>query len=204
MNFDLLSLAEAGARSGAQDITMQLPPLLAWGDFIFQLSTLAYNKLTLSEGWNWASQARFGKTDTLQYTGKKAPTLRFECELYDDFVDSTGLSDLTAPPGVWQDANNDPVEWLRHQANTHTPLMLVTGYGRVLGFWVLTQIDQAVDEFRGPGHFRHQAVTLSMQFYDNSLNGTDADPAEVDTASAQDASASVAGMQTFLSENDNV
>ncbi len=85
MNLDFISLMEAGARSGMQDMTTQLPPLLMWGDFIFQLSTLAYNKLTLSEGWNWASQSRFGRTDTLQYTGKKAPTLRFDCELYDDF-----------------------------------------------------------------------------------------------------------------------
>ncbi|WP_329502711.1 phage tail protein [Klebsiella aerogenes] len=204
MNLDLISLMEAGARSGVQDMTTQLPPLLMWGDFIFQLSTLAYNKLTLSEGWSWASQARFGRTDTLQYTGKKAPTLRFDCELYDDFVNTTGLSELVEPLGVWQDANNDPVEWLRHQANTHTPLMLVTGYGRVMGFWVLEQLDQAIDEFRGAGHFRHQTVTLAMRFYGNSLSGTDDDPAEVETASAQDASASVAEMQAFLSENDSV
>jgi hypothetical protein len=179
MNLDILSVLEAGSR--VENVTTQLPPLLMWGDFVFQLSTLAFNKLQLSESWNWASQSRTGKMDLLQYTGQKSPTLKFDCELYTDFVNIAGLDDLL--PGEWADAASDPVEWLCRQARMRTPMMLVTGYGRVMGFWVMVQIDQAVDAFRGAGAFRHQVVTLSMQYYGPALKGTDADPAEVQKAS---------------------
>lgn len=201
MNLDILSLLEAGARQGDAGIDTRLPPLLMWGDFIFQLSTLAFNKLTISDSWNWVSQSRIGRRDTLQYTGKKAPTLRFDCELYADFVDITGLDDLIDSEGVGVDA--DPVEWLRRQASSKTPMMLVTGYGRVMGFWVLTQLDQAVDAFQGAGEFRHQTVTISLQYYGGSLSGVDDDPAEVDTGSTTQSTQAVSDFQAFMAEQGN-
>lgn len=191
MNLDILSILEAGSR--VETVTPPLPPLLMWGDFIFQLSTLAFNKLQLSESWNWASQPRTGKMDLLQYTGQKAPTLRFECELYSDLVNTAGLDDLL--PGEWGDVAADPVEWLRRQARTHTPQMLVTGAGLVKGFWVMTQIDQAVDAFRGAGEYRHQTVALSLQYYGPALRGTDSDPAQVQTA---DAATTSQGVSEFM------
>lgn len=203
MIIDPLSFLEVSVRQNTEAFDSQLPPLLMWGDFIFQLSTLAFNKLTLSESWNWVSQGRIGRLDALQFTGRKSPTLRFDCELYSDFVDSAGLAGLTTPVGAWQDASQDPVEWLRHQANTKTPMMLVTGYGRVMGFWVLNQLDQAVDEFRGAGEFRHQSVTLSLQYYGSSLSGTGDEPAQVDSPAPATADQAVSDMNTFLSEYAN-
>lgn len=203
MIIDPLSILESQLRQQTETLDPQLPPLLMWGDFVFQLSTLAYNKLSLSDAWTWASQGRIGRQDRLQYTGKKAPTIRFECELYADFVDTTGLSALITSAGVWQDANNDPVEWLRRQANTKTPMMLVTGYGRVMGFWVMTQLEQAVDEFRGAGEFRHQNVTVSLQYFGSSLNGVEDDPAETEQPSTEASSQTVSEMNMFLSEYEN-
>jgi phage protein U len=201
MNLDALSLIEAGARYDSPVVNTRLPPLLMWGDFVFQLSTMAYNKLTFSESWNWATQGRIGRRDSLQYTGQKAPTIRFDCELYAEFVDSTDMSDLLTEANTALDANHDPVEWLRNQASMKTPLMLVTGYGRVMGYWVMTQIDQSVDAFRGAGEFRHQAVTLSMQYYGNSLSGIDADPAQVDQPTGTQADQAASDITTFISEN---
>lgn len=188
MKLDLLSILETASRTDVSNISAPLPPLLMWGDFIFQLSTLAFSKLQLSESWNWASQSRIGKMDSLTFTGQKVPTLKFDCELYADFVNTAGLDDLL--PGEWADAAGDPVEWLRRQARMRTPLMLVTGYGRVMGFWVMAQMDQAVDAFRGAGEYRHQQVTLSLQYYGQALQAADGDTAAVataDSATAQDA-----------------
>lgn len=204
MIIDPMSLLEKSVRQSNEAISHPLPPLLMWGDFIFQLSTLAFNKLTLSDSWNWATQSRIGRRDSLQYTGKKTPTLRFSCELYDDFVDTTGLSELIPEAGSWQDANNDPVEWLRHQADTRTPLMLVTGYGRVMGFWVLTQLEQSVDEFRGAGEFQHQMVALALQYYGSSLDGSGDVPAEVETANPTTSDQAVSDMNAFLTEHARV
>lgn len=200
MIIDPLAILESQLRQQAETLENQLPPLLMWGDFIFQLSTLAYKKLSLSDAWTWASQGRIGRQDRLQYTGKKAPTIRFDCELYDDFVDTTGLSSMITSVGVWQDANNDPVEWLRRQANTRTPLMLVTGYGRVMGFWVMTQLEQAVDEFRGAGEFRHQEITVTIQFFGSSLSGVDEQGESVEPPTTTEANEAVSSMNAFLSE----
>ncbi|CDL46957.1 COG3499: Phage protein U [Escherichia coli ISC41] len=43
------------AINGAEDI------MLGLGDFIFAISTVAYNKLQRSDAWRWAQQTRFGK-----------------------------------------------------------------------------------------------------------------------------------------------
>lgn len=204
MIIDPMSLLEKSVRQSNEAISHPLPPLLMWGGFIFQLSTLAFNRLTLTDSWNWATQSRIGRRDSLQYTGKKTATLRFSCELYDDFVDTSGLSELIPEVGTWQDANNDPVEWLRHQADTRTPLMLVTGYGRVLGLWVLTQLDQSVDEFRGAGEFQHQMVALALQYYGSSLDGGSDVPAEVETANPTTTDQAVSDMNTFLTEHARV
>lgn len=203
MIVDPLAMIESQLRQQTETLDSNLPPLMMWGDFVFQLSTLAYNKLTLTDAWNWATQGRIGRQDRLQYTGKKSQVLRFECELYAEFIDTTGLSDLTESAGMWQDAQNDPVEWIRRQANTKTPLMLVTGYGQVLGFWVMTQMDQAVDEFRGAGEFRHQNVSITMQYYGSSLSGIDEDPAESDPPTTAESAQAVSEMNAFLSENAN-
>ncbi|QKN82188.1 phage tail protein [Scandinavium goeteborgense] len=204
MIIDPLAILESQYSQQFETLSTPLPPLLMWGDFIFQLSTLAYNKLTISDAWTWAAQGRIGRQDRLQYTGKKTPTMRFDCELYADFVDMTGLSDVLASTGSWQAGQSDPVEWLRRQANSKTPMMLVTGSGLVMGFWVMTQLEQAVDEFRGAGEFRHQNVTLSLQYFGKSLSGVDDDaPAEVPAPTAATSDQAVSEMNAFLSEHGN-
>lgn len=202
MKLDLLSILDTASRTEVSNISAPLPPLLMWGDFIFQLSTLAFNKLQLSESWNWASQSRIGKMDLLTYTGQKAPTLRFDCELYSDFINIAGLDDLL--PGEWADAAGDPVEWLRRQARMHTPMMLVTGYGLVMGFWVMAQVDQAVDAFRGAGEYRHQQVSLSLQYFGPALQAVSGDSATVETADATTTQEAASQFQAYREGNINV
>ena len=200
---DPVAIAGSVYNRQIESFETQLPPLMMWGDFIFQLSTMAYNKLVISDAWNWAAQGRIGRQERLQYTGKKAREMRISCELYDDFVDMNGLSDLINSVGIWQDAENDPVEWLRRQADTKTPLMLVTGTGKVMGFWVMSRMDQSVDEFRGAGEFRHQTIEMTLQYFGSSLTGIDEDPAETDSPTTEEASQAVSEMNSFLSEYGN-
>lgn len=178
MKIDPIALIASHAREQVENYLDQLPPLLMWGSFIFQVSTMAYNKLTLQESWNWVSQGRIAKRDKLQFTGKKAPTLKFDCELYDAFINTSALTQqLNKQFGVMHQLSVDPVEHLRLQADLKKPFMLVTGAGKVMGFWVLTEMSQVMDSFRPSSEAKHQMVTLTLQFYGFRLR--DGDPASV-------------------------
>lgn len=178
MKIDPTALLGSHIREQVENYLDELPPLMMWGSFIFQLSTIAYSKLTLQDAWSWAVQGLNGKRDKLQYTGKKAPTLRFDCEIYDSFINPSLLSRMPEKKyGMVHALSLDPVEHLRLQADLKQPFMLVTGAGKVLGFWVLTEISQVMDAFRPDSTARHQVVTLTMQFYGWRL--PDSDPATV-------------------------
>lgn len=174
MKIDPIAIIESNLREQVELALDQLPPLLMWGDFIFQLSTMAYSKLTVQDGWSWASQGLVGRRDKLLYTGKKAPTLKFDCELYDEFVNDSLLTRAMQKYGMVQALAVDPVEFLRAQANLKQPLMLVTGTGKVMGYWVMTDISQVMDAFRPDSQVKHQMVTLSMQFYGEAQEGEQA------------------------------
>ncbi|CAI1717226.1 phage tail protein [Serratia quinivorans] len=169
MNTNVLSVLRANAREQVENYLDQLPPLMMWGDFIFQLSTLAYSKLSLSDVWTWAAQGRIGKPDLLQYTGKKRPTLKFDCELYATLINPSLLTMALTKYGLINDVSDDPVEQLRLQASMKTPLMLVAGTGKVMGFWVMTELSQVMDEFRPNSQAKHQTITLSLQYYGERL-----------------------------------
>lgn len=178
MKIDPIALIASHAREQVENYLDQLPPLLMWGSFIFQLSTMAYSKLTIQDSWSWASQGLIGKRDKLQYTGKKAPTIKFDCEIYDSFINTSALTQqLNKQFGLMQKLSLDPVEHLRLQADLKQPFMLVTGAGKVMGFWALTDLNQVMDSFRPSSEAKHQVVTLTLQFYGFRLR--EGDPASV-------------------------
>lgn len=178
MKIDPIALIASHAREQVENYLDQLPPLLMWGSFIFQISTLAYSKLTIQDSWSWVSQGRIGKRDKLQFTGKKAPTIKFDCEFYDSFLNPSAVTrQLNKQFGMMHQLAIDPVEQLRLQANLQQPFMLVTGAGKVMGFWALTEMSQTLDSFRPSSEAKHQLITLTMQFYGFRLR--DGDPATV-------------------------
>lgn len=170
MKFDPIAVLGSNIREQTENYLDELPPLMMWGSFIFQLSTLAYNKLTVQDSWSWVSQGLIGKRDKLQYTGKKAPTIKFDCELYDSFINPSLLTKTREKYGMLNALSVDPVEHLRLQGNLQQPFMLVTGSGKVMGYWVLTDISQVMDSFRPSSEARHQVISLNLQFYGYRLN----------------------------------
>jgi phage protein U len=199
MKTDLLSLVGANLREQAENYLDTLPPLMMWGGFVFQLSTLAYSKLTLQDSWNWASQGRSGKRDLLQYTGKKAPTLTFDCELYAAFLHPSLLTSELQKYGLMGAIAADPPEHLRVLADTRTPQMLVTGTGKVMGYWALTQMNQVMDAFRPDSQPTHQTLSLTMQFYGFRLPGNDEQPSfPVTPTKREKLSGALSEMEGFL------
>ncbi|MFQ3396305.1 phage tail protein [Enterobacter mori] len=201
MGFNPLSVISANVREQAESWLDELPPLMMWGGFIFSLSTLAYQRLTVQEGWSWAAQPRIGETERLQYTGKKAPTIQFECELYASLVNKSLLTSGLETFGLVESSDEDPVEQLRAQANLRTPFMLVTGTGRVMGFWVLTQMSQSMDSFARDGKNTHQTVSLTLQYYGATRAGVADDLSALKTTSrTEKIRAAYDNMKDFLGD----
>lgn len=201
MKIDPLALIGANLRDQVENYLDQLPPLMMWGDFIFQLDTMAYKQLTTQESWNWAAQSRFGRADRLQYTGKKRQTIKFDCEIYAHLVNQTLLTLVLKKQGVVNEVSIDPVKALRLQANSKIPQMLVTGTGEVKGFWVMTDISQQIDAFKLDSAPKHQNVTLTLQYYGARLNQDQAVPDSASTGFTTKESkikSAVADMKSFL------
>ena len=201
MSFNPLSVISANVREQTENWLDELPPLMAWGSFIFSLSTLAYQRLTVQEGWSWAAQPRIGETERLQYTGKKAPTIQFEGEIYAALVNDSLLTSALESYGLFSSAGVDPVEQLRAQANLRMPFMLVTGTGRVMGYWALTQLSQVMDTFGLNGQQTHQTVSLTLQYYGAKRAGVADDLSALKTTSKSEKISSAYGdMKDFLGD----
>jgi hypothetical protein len=200
VSFNPLSVISANVHEQAENWLEELPPLMMWGSFIFSLTTLAYQRLTVQEGWNWAAQPRIGETDRLQYTGKKAPTIQFEGEIYAALVNDSLLTSGLESYGLFSSAKVDPVEQLRAQANARMPYMLVTGTGRVMGYWAMTQLTQTMDAFAYDSSPSHQTVSLTLQYYGATRPGTAADDVSAlkTTPAREKISAAYDNMKTFL------
>lgn len=207
MKLDPLAILGANIREQTENYLDELPPLMMWGDFIFQLNTMAFSKLSVQESWNWASQGRFGRRDKLQYTGKKAPTIKFDSEIYAAFVNESLLTLGLKKYGLINSISADPVEHLRIQADSKTPYMLVTGAGKVMGFWVITEMSQDIDEFKPNSQPKHQSVSITMQFYGLLLNDDQALPSTLSlgfTNKNTKIKDALDKMKTFLRDNLNV
>lgn len=201
MSFDPLSVISANVREQAENWLDELPPLMMWGSFVFSLSTLAYQRLTIQDGWNWAAQPRIGETERLQYTGKKAPTLQFEGEIYAALINDSLLTSALESYGLFSSSNVDPVEQLRIQANARTPYILVAGTGRVLGYWAMTQLTQVMDSFSLNGEHTHQTVSLSLRYYGATRAGMADNLAALATATAgEKVSSAYDDMKDFLGD----
>jgi len=105
---------------------MSLYTLMALGPFRFSIDTAAHDELARSRAWKWASQEVVGAYPALQFTGPEAETINLKGTTYPGFKVAGLLM----------------IEAMAVMAAQGKPFLLVSGYGLVLGFWVIERIDQ--------------------------------------------------------------
>ncbi|MEB8638666.1 phage tail protein [Cronobacter muytjensii] len=128
--------------------------MLGLGDFVFSISTAAFDQLTRSDEWRWAEQARFSKNDALHYTGRPNPTITLTGKTHLFFLDG---------------AQYGQVDKLRELGNSLTPQLLVTGRGEVLGYWSITNLSDDRTSFISQGVTKAQNFTLTLKYYGETL-----------------------------------
>lgn len=124
----------------AATVMMQL------GSYQFSVNNAAYQELRRNTTYTWASQDRFGKMPALQFTGPAGDAITLSGVVFTEFRGGIGQ-----------------VEEMRAEADLGVPLLLVDGYGNVMGLWVIESIDETQSTFAAFGRPRKQEFTLQLR-----------------------------------------
>lgn len=139
-----------------------LNTMLTLGDFHFSVDEVAYQNIQRASSWRWAEQQRFGQSDLLQYTGKGAMQISFDGEVYTD----------RQRPALRADRlyiGTKPLKTLGVLGDSAEPLLMVSGTGEIMGYWVVTGFNDSADRFLMAGIPRHQKFNMTIKYYGDDL-----------------------------------
>jgi phage protein U len=122
--------------------------MMALGAFRFSLETAAYQSLARQHAWAWAEQERVGDAPLMQYTGKAAEQLNLDGVILPHFRGGLGQ-----------------VALMRLQADLGLPLPLISGMGNFFGLYVITDIAERQEVFRGDGSANRVEFSLILKRY---------------------------------------
>ncbi|MFV0576058.1 MAG: phage tail protein [Vibrio sp.] len=130
--------------------------MMSAGGFKFSISTAAYQSLTQSFAWKWASIEQFGQTDALHSTGDENPTISLEGTVYTQFGN----------------VGNRQIDKLIQIGNNKTPILLATGLGDVMGYWVVTSVVKTQVEFLKNGASLKETFQMEFLYYGKTISNT--------------------------------
>lgn len=99
--------------------------LMALGMYVFEIPTLAHDKLKRKASWSHAANARVGARDAIQFTGPGSETISLSGTVYAEIADG-----------------RVEIDTLRDMADTGEAWPLVDGLGTVYGDYVITDISE--------------------------------------------------------------
>lgn len=120
--------------------------LMALGQFVFQLSTLAYSELQRQTAWRHAASSRVGAREALQFVGPGEDTITLR---------GTLIPEIT---GSFQSLAN-----LRAMADAGDAYAMVDGAGRVMGAWVILSITEQGTAFTHDGIARRTEFGVELK-----------------------------------------
>lgn len=127
---------------------MQSFVMLALGGYRFSVYTGGFNTMARETSWRWASQEVIGSAPRLQYIGPGDDILRIEGLILPQY--RGGLGQVRA---------------MRGQAGFGVPLLLVTGYGEVMGDHVIEKIGETKTIFMQDGAPRRIEFNIELRRY---------------------------------------
>ena len=126
--------------------------MMALGQFIFGLDSLAYQQLQRQQEWRHPSNSRVGARPARQFVGPG-----------EDSITLTGIHapEFRGPRRVLDD--------LRAMADAGKAYALVSGTGDVLGAWVIDGVQESASYFTAQGVARRVEFTLTLKRVDDHL-----------------------------------
>ena len=118
------------------------------GGFAFATGTASPQEVGHGRTWEWVENEVIGRNPTLQFTGPKPETLEFKGTILPMWK-GTGLS----------------IDALALLAAQGTPLLLVNGVGMVMGYWVISQIQDTRSKLIDNGQPKKIEFSISLKRY---------------------------------------
>ena len=136
----------------------------------------AYQYLARTTRTKWAKKERVGKPTIHEFIGAEQDILTIEGVIYPlaarwrggaAGADRVGprISDL----GAGQLGGVGVVELLRRMARSGKPWLIVLGSGEVCGLWVITEVEERLDNFRDDGVAHKSLYRLRLRHYGMTL-----------------------------------
>ena len=124
--------------------------MMALGNFIFSLYTLAYQELQRQTDYRHASSSRVGAAPARQFLGK-------------------GDDSITLPGWLAPELAGTPssLDVLRYMASTGGAWPLIEGSGRIYGLWVIESITETKTLFFQDGTPRRSEVSNALKRVDD-------------------------------------
>lgn len=130
--------------------------MMTWGPVRFSLSTLAYDSMSQSDEYRWATVERIARRPAKQSMGPGEQSITLSGVIL-------GALDLTSsgekPVGTMQ------IELVRQVAMQGVPYLLTDGRGHVHGMFCLANIEEEASEHTKDGAPRKQAFTITFERY---------------------------------------
>ncbi|ORC44405.1 oxidoreductase [Burkholderia sp. A27] len=136
--------------------------MMSLGQFVFSLSTLAYQELQRRTSWKHASTSRVGGRNARQFTGPGDDTIT----LTGWFAPDQGIGKLSS------------LDELRTMADEGDAYALVDGTGTVYGAFVIEGLDEGQSLLQKDGTPRRVEFTLNLTRVDDGLVKTKTEPAK--------------------------
>jgi len=124
--------------------------MMGYGQFVFSLTTLAYQDLERNAEWRHPSNSRVGGRPASQFVGPGEETTTLSGVLFPAFMGSTKSLDL-----------------LREMANTGQAWPLVAGSGRVYGAFVITNLREHETHHLAEGTAQRIEFTITLKRVDD-------------------------------------
>lgn len=121
------------------------------GSFKFGIYTAAYQALDRTTEYKWGEQSLFMNYDDLQFLGPGTDAMTLQGVVFPEYKGGTGQ-----------------IEQLRALGSTGQPQLLISGFGKIMGQWVILQVTEGQMIFAAAGIPRRQEFTVSLRRYDGT------------------------------------
>lgn len=125
--------------------------LMALGQFVFSLQTVAFQSLQRQTAWRHAQNSRVGARAASQFLGPGDDTITLPGVILPEFGSRMSLDELHT------------------LADAGQPLALVDGEGRVYGQWVITEKSETASYFSRTGQPARIEFSLSLRRVDDNI-----------------------------------
>jgi len=125
--------------------------LMALGQFVFGLHTLAFQSLQRQTAWRHAQNSRVGARAASQFLGAGDDTITLPGVVLPEFGSRMSLDELHT------------------LADAGQPLALVDGNGRVYGQWVITEKSETASYFSPTGEPARIEFSVSLRRVDDNI-----------------------------------